>query len=75
MWVVVLPANIRGEDSMKGLSAKDMTAISKREMRTELKLEMAQQDIRDLLDSRQTSFVRCSKCHRYHDAGYLCPHC
>ena len=33
------------------------------------------QDVKDMQDSVQTVFVRCSKCQRLHDRGYVCPHC
>ena len=35
----------------------------------------AQQDLEDMFESRQTSFVRCNNCSRYHDDGYVCPYC
>lgn len=37
--------------------------------------QWAQRDLEDMMDSGQTAFVRCSKCHRMHDDGYICPFC
>ena len=35
----------------------------------------AQQDLEDMDSSYCTSFERCNKCDRLHDANYICPHC